>query len=133
MDSNTLLYTSKLTKSELEKLVVTGVACRICDRKFILRDSYRQYAGEIHHYEQEQESIEADLGARFQRAKELQADIKHYRELIRQEETKNMQTASAMQLKLDEIEQEKIQTRKEKEFLEVKVANRKKEVHELKS
>ena len=44
-----------------------------------------------------------------------------------------MQTASAMQLKLDEIEQEKIQTRKEKEFLEVKVANRKKEVHELKS
>ena len=39
--------------SELLGMRTMGVACRICDRKFILRDSYRKYAAEIAHYEKE--------------------------------------------------------------------------------
>ena len=49
---------SNMSRSELQRLMRMGTICKVCDRKFILRDSYRKYAGEITYYEREKEQLE---------------------------------------------------------------------------
>ena len=109
-----------------------GTICKVCDRKFILRDSYRKYAGEITYYEREKEQLEEQYTIRSQKQAELQAELRHYRELIQLEETKNAQTATDMQLRIEEIELDKNATLAEKDILTVKMDNRAKEVSTVK-
>ena len=51
---------TNMSRSELQRVLNMGSVCRICDRKFILRDSYQQYAGMIAYYEKEYEQLEHD-------------------------------------------------------------------------
>ena len=69
---------------------------------------------------------------RSQKQAELQAELRHYRELIQLEETKNAQTATDMQLRIEEIELDKNATLAEKDILTVKMDNRAKEVSTVK-
>ena len=121
-----------MSRSELQRLMRMGTICKICDRKFILRDSYRKYAGEITYYEREKEQLEEQYTIRSQKQAELQAELRHYRELIQLEETKNAQTATDMQLRIEEIELDKNATLAEKDVLTVKMDNRAKEVSTVK-
>ena len=62
----------------------------------------------------------------------MHAELEHYRELIFLQETKNMQTATDMQLRIEEIELDKNRTMAEKDVLTVKVDNRTREVVNIK-
>ena len=56
-----------------------GTVCRVCDRKFILRDSYQQYAGKIAYYEKEFEQLEEEVRVRDKQKDDLHQELWHYR------------------------------------------------------
>ena len=59
---------TNLALSDIQKKCRMGRVCRICDRKFFLRASFQQYAGQLQYYVSETVVVEKEL-------EELQEEI----------------------------------------------------------
>lgn len=75
-----------LTLEQLTAKFHTGKCCRVCDRKFFLRESFAKYARQISHYESQARTLEQDLQETQQEIDEVENEKMQVRRQLHEEQ-----------------------------------------------